>query len=178
MSLDWRQPLKPWEGLAWELAISGENSGMVRKGSKTRIPSCEERDAFHTWQHTIRTVSSSQAPFCPHWAHLERRKQMPSVEKGHTVMKSNFKDALARKAFELHHWQCFTDLFPICSYAEQTFWAVQQQFRLWVGVLRPTVRKYARMHGHRPRGTGLPRGITHKTASQESCRIILSHHFH
>lgn len=72
--------------------------------------------------------------FLPHWAHLERRKRRFSVGKGHTVMTNNFKDASAHKAFELHHWQCFTNLFPICSYAEQTFWAVEQQFRLWAAV--------------------------------------------
>lgn len=81
------------------------------------------------------------------------------------------KDTSAHKAFELYHWQCFTDLFPICSYAEQTFWAVQQQFGAVSCSLRLTVYKCAGVLCHELSGADLFRSLPHKTARQDSPKV-------
>lgn len=87
-------------------------------------------------------------------------------------MKKNFKDILAHKIFELHHWQCFTNLFPICSYAEQTFWDVQWQFRLRASVCsseHPKLRKSALSQAIR---WPFIQRHHHEVASQESPEVI------
>lgn len=128
----------------------------------------------YTWQPSIRTLSASQAPFCPHWAHLERRNWRLSVEKGHTVVTNNVKDTSAHKAFELHHWQCFTDLFPICSYAEQTFLGDAAAIQAVSCSLRLTVYKSAGVLCHGPSGADLFRGLPTRQPGKTAPKLLSS----
>ena len=77
---------------------------MVSRGRKTRIPSCEERDARST---PSSLVSEPCLPLKLHsvlTGHTWRGENEGSqLEKGHTVMTNNVKDTSAHKAFEPHH---------------------------------------------------------------------------